>query len=84
MAGQHETKIVFTPAVIPSQWNAQAKTKIDGEWKWLEMDKEGKCYIGSQTQFNLLNEFSVSDFEHFLYLWDSLPPELRLPSAWIF
>jgi hypothetical protein len=84
MAGQHETKIMFTPAIIPSQWNAQAKTKIDEEWKWLEMDKEGKCYTGSQTQFNLLNEFSVSDFEHFLNLWDSLPPEFRLPSAWIF
>jgi len=85
IAAEHnETKILFTPAVIPGQWNAQAKTKIDGEWKWLEMDKEGNCYIGSQTQFNLLNEFSVFDFERFIYLWDSLPPELRMPSTWIF
>jgi len=66
------------------QWNAQAKTNINGEWKWLQMNKEGHCYIGNQTQFNLLNEASVSDFERFIYLWDNLPPELLSISAWIF
>jgi len=86
IAAEHnETKILFTPATLPSEWSAQAKTKIKGEWKWLQMKNDGSCYIGYQTQFKLLNEFSVSDFEQFMKLWDNLPPELRLPpSAWMF
>jgi len=83
-AEYNETKILFTPAILPMQWNAQAKTKINGEWKWLQMNKEGHCYIGNQTQFNLLNETSVSDFERFIYLWDNLPPELLSILQWIF
>ena len=80
-ARYNESRIVFTPATLPSQWRAQAKTRINGEWKWLQMKKDGSCYISSQDWFEPLNEFSVSDFEKFLNDWDNLRPELRLPSA---
>ncbi len=82
-AKENETKIAFTPGSIPNQWHAQAKTMINGEWKWLQM-KHNNCYVGSEEKFEPLNEVSVQDFAQILNDWDKLPPELLLPKAGTF
>ncbi len=75
----HETRIEFNPSELPRQWRAHAKTKINGEWQWLKMGYDGKCYAGEPGKFKLLNDFTVEDYKRLMESWDKMSPELRLP-----
>lgn len=63
---QHEVKIAFGPVKDTTLlWHAQAKVKINNDWRWLYMTGQ-YCYFGEQDNFIALNELSIEDFIHYM------------------
>lgn len=58
---KYETVLVSGPTKQFRLNHAQAKAKINGEWKWLYMKGE-YCYIGKKEAFEPLNTWKLQDF----------------------
>jgi hypothetical protein len=60
----YESRVDFGPITPQEQvvWHAQAKSMIDGAWRWLRMGPGGDCYPGSMDDFQPLNSLPVKDY----------------------
>lgn len=61
-----DVRIDFGPRLDEySAWHVQAKVKIKGEWKWLQV-RNGVVFIGNKEPFNNLNSYTLKDyFNHY-------------------
>jgi hypothetical protein len=48
-------------AAIPYKYHAQAKAKVNGEWKWVSYD-QGNCYISFRDNFVPEDDYEIGFF----------------------